>query len=88
MRSEGLFTYPRSAYTNFLHEERKIVGCFSPAGRTVRTLRVVWRKFNFIAHTIILIILSFLLSQRESLVTVKFFDLEKISMIFLYFLAP
>ena len=24
MRSEGFFTYSRSAYTNFLHEERKL----------------------------------------------------------------
>ena len=46
MRSEGFFTYSRGAYTNFPHEERKIRS-LSPAERTVRTLRAVWRKLVY-----------------------------------------
>ena len=47
MRSEGFFTYSRGAYTNFLHEERKMrIGCFSPAGCTIRTLRVEKKLFR------------------------------------------
>ena len=40
MRSEGFFTYPRGAYTNFLHEERKM-------RRLLCTVRAVWRKILY-----------------------------------------
>ena len=51
MRSEGFFTYSRGAYTNFLHEERKMRRLFS-AHRTYSThfMRRV-EKTNFFQST-------------------------------------
>ena len=49
MRSLGFLTYSRGVYTNFLHEKRKMRRLFSPAGRTVRTLRAVWRQKILVA---------------------------------------
>ena len=48
MRSEGFFTYSRSAYTNFLHEERKMRRLFFArrAYSTHFTRRVVKKLFQ------------------------------------------
>ena len=43
MLPEGFFTYSRGAYTNFLHEERKMCRLFFTA---VRTLRAVWTSLR------------------------------------------
>ena len=47
MRSEGVFTYSRSAYTNFLHEERKMRRLFFArrAYSTHFTRRVMKKNF-------------------------------------------
>ena len=63
MRSEGFYTYSRGAYTNFLHEERKMRRLFfarraysTHFTRRVEKNKILFLVSNFINFSIILFV--------------------------------